>query len=218
MAFSLFESKKSKEEKAKLAEKAKFEAEINAKVAANTERKKVEKMIGEIDKSISDLMAQAADAKRKGYAPVYKQCLSFIKVAKARKAQAEMFLAQISAMQQMKKLADNSKSLLGSMNSIMSSLGKISMDPEVMRGIQKDFMTAQADLDRQSGKIDTFLDGMEMMIPEDMDLDTEQYQDDEIEAEIDSLLATGALHNLGTGSHTASADDTMDYLNRILNS
>ena len=219
MAFGFFESKKSKEEKQKAAENAKFEAEVNAKIAASTEKKKIEKMVAETEKAIAELTNQAAAAKAKGYEPVYRQCVNFIKVAKARRAQAEMFLAQINMMQQMKKLADNSKTLLGSMNNVMSSLGKLSMDPEVMRNIQKDFTSAQVALDAQNDKLDAFYDGMEMVMPEDTDLDVEQFSDADIDAEIDSLLANNALNNAGVSSGAgSSADkDTMAYLNSVLN-
>jgi hypothetical protein len=214
----LFESKEKKAKRLEEEARAKADAEYYAKREAEQQKRKIEKMIAETDKSIEELKAQAASAKANGYAPVYKQCVSFIKVAKTRRAQAEMFLAQINAMQQMKKLADNSKALLGSMNSVMNSLGKLSMDPEVMRGIQRDFDTAQMELDKQSDKIDVFLDGIDTSMVDDSEIDSELFSDADIDSEIDALLANSALSNAGApGKSDSAQDDTTAYLNKMLN-
>jgi ParB-like chromosome segregation protein Spo0J len=86
------------------AEQARQDALYEAKFAAKQERKKVEKTIDEIDKSLSGLMTKAADAKAKGYNDVYRQCVMMIKVAKGRRMQAEKFLFQMDAMQEIQNI------------------------------------------------------------------------------------------------------------------
>ena len=88
----LFTSKEKKEKAMADAAAAAADAEFQAKFAAKQERKKVEKTISEIDKSLEGLMAKAAESKSKGYEDVYRQCISMIKVARGRKMQAEKFL------------------------------------------------------------------------------------------------------------------------------
>ena len=98
---------KSKEEKAEIkkkqqeaAENAKAEAEWEAKYAAKTEKKKVQKLIAEIEQKEQALIKNAAEAKSKGYMDVYRTQISFIKVARTRKMQAEKFLFQVDAMEE----------------------------------------------------------------------------------------------------------------------
>ena len=215
---ALFESKEKKAKRLEEEARAKADAEYAAKREADMQKRKIEKMIAEFDKSIAEFTNQAASAKANGYAPVYKQCVGFIKVAKAKRLQAQMFLAQIGAMQQMKKLAEHSKDLLGSMNSVMNTLGKFSLDPEVMRNIQKDYDTAQMELDKQSDKIDMFFEGIDTSMIEDVELDIDQFSDAEIDSEIDALLANSALANVGASSAApAQQNETDAYLSKMLN-
>jgi hypothetical protein len=124
---ALFESKEKKLKRQQAEEDAKANAEFEAKFAAKTEKKKVEKTIAEVDKSLQILMNKAAEAKSKGYEDVYRQCVGMIKITKGRKIQAEKFLFQMDAMQEIQNVSKNSMELLGSMNNIMSSLGKLSL-------------------------------------------------------------------------------------------
>ncbi len=198
---------------------ARADAEFEAKYAAKQEKKRVEKMITEIDQSVQSLITKAAAAKQKGYTGVYRQCVSFIKVARARRQQAEMFLFQVDAMQDMKSLADSSKDLLGSMGNIMNTLGKLSMDKEVMMSAQRDFANTQRELEKQTANIDMFLSGMEMSMPDDMGMDASLFSDADIDAEIDSFIVDSTLKNAGniSGEASDSQDAEIDYLKQMLN-
>lgn len=210
---ALFESKEKKKQREEAEAAARADAEFQASFTAKQERKKVEKMIAEIDKTLGEMMKNAAQAKAKGYTTSYQQYVQFIKVGRARKKQAEMFLFQMDAMQQMQSISKSSSSLLGSMNTIMTSLGKLSLDKSVMMETQRNFASTQQNLDKQSASIEQFLSGMEMSMPEDDDLDTAQYTDSSIDQEIDSLMMTGAIENA-----TATADNgSLDYLKQMLN-
>lgn len=208
-----------KQKAAEAAEAARAEAEYAAKYAAKQERKKVEKMVGEFDRSIVSLMQKAAAAKTKGYSEIYRQCLSFIKIAKARKKQAEVFLFQIDAMQEMQSLSKSSSEMLTSMGTIMESLGKLSVDKSVMSDTQSAFRKAQQGLERQSMEIDRFLDGMEMSFS-----DEEGTQSDaEIEAEIGRYMSergidssTAVPGSLPTGA--GETGDDMEYFKKLLQS
>lgn len=63
----LFKSKERKQREAEAAEAARADAEYEAKATARQEKKKAEKVIAEMDKSIQSFMQKAADAKSKGY-------------------------------------------------------------------------------------------------------------------------------------------------------
>lgn len=215
-----FESKEKKAKRLEAEANAKADAEFQAKYTAKQERKKVEKMVASIDGSISALISKAAAAKAKGYTQVYQQCISFIKVARARKMQAETFLFQMDAMQEMKALSENSKDLLNSMSNIMGTLGKLSLDPTVMMQTQKDLNKTQMELDKQGASIDTFLDGMQMIMPEDANLDTAQFDDNDIAAEIDAFTINNALNNIDLGSGTSSESSAAnnELFAQVLNS
>ena len=164
-----FNDKKiSKKEKRELElQEAREQAEWDAKFAAKQEKKKISKLIEDITKSEKDIMANAAVAKSKGYADVYKQQLSALKLARARRMQAEKFLFQIDSMEKMKSIADSSTELLGSMGNIMNTLGRLSLDKDEMRKTQQNFMQTQKNLTQQSMTIEQFFNQMEMMLPEE---------------------------------------------------
>jgi predicted nucleic acid-binding Zn-ribbon protein len=216
-------SKEKKKQMEEAAEQARQDALYEAKIAAKNERKKVEKTIAEIDKSLSGLMTKAADAKAKGYNDVYRQCVTMIKVAKGRKMQAEKFLFQMDAMQEIQNIADSSSSLLASMGNIMNTLGKVSLDKNVMQDAQKNFMQAQRELDMQSNNIERFMGAMEMQLPED-EMAQVGFSDDDIDAEIDAMLLGNAINNAtvtpGAAPATAAPgganiDNEMDYLKKL---
>lgn len=213
---------KSREEKRlqkeREAEEAKANAEFDAKLTAKQERKKVEKTVAEMDKSVSTLMERAAGAKVKGYTDMYRMCISMIKVARARKRQAEMFLFQMDAMQEMQKLANDSQALLGSMSAVMNSLGKLSLDKTVMLNSQRDFASVQRELERQTMNIDSFLGGMEMQLPDD-GFDTTDLSDSSIEAEIDEFINGGTVNiDAASPSSTGNTDADMERIKQLLNS
>ena len=219
----LFNSKEKKRQQEEAAEQARQDALYEAKFAAKQERKKVEKTIDEIDKSLSGLMTKAADAKAKGYNDVYRQCVMMIKVAKGRRMQAEKFLFQMDAMQEIQNIADSSSGLLASMSNIMNTLGKVSLDKNVMQDAQKNFMQAQRELDMQSNNIERFMGAMEMQLPED-DMAQVGFSDEDIDAEIDAMLLGNAINNatVTPGSVPSAAtpgntsiDNEMDYLKKL---
>ena len=191
MAFE--EKKLSRKERKELeAQQAREQAEWDAKFAAKQEKKKIGKLIDDITKTEKDIMENAALAKSKGYADVYRQQLSALKVARARKVQAEKFLFQIDSMEKMKSIADSSTELLGSMGSIMSTLGKLSLDKETMKKTQQDFMKTQQNLSKQSMSIEQFFGQMEMMMPDDDEMieDDGGLLESNLEDEIQAILNT----------------------------
>lgn len=215
---------KNKEEKRlqkeREAEEAKANAEFDAKLTAKQERKKVEKTVAEMDKSVSALMERAAGAKVKGYTDMYRSCISMIKVARARKRQAEMFLFQMDAMQEMQSLAKNSQELLGSMSNVMNSLGKLSLDKTVMMNSQRDFAAVQRELERQTMSIDSFLGTMEMQLPND-GFDASDLSDSSIEAEIDEFINGGSINLDGapaSASSPSGGDVDIERIKGLLNS
>ena len=142
MGINIFKSKEKKQQEAEAAAAAKEEAEYEAKFAAKQERKKAAKIIVEMDKSIQTFTQKAAEAKAKGYTTIYKQCVSFIRTAKAKQRQAEEFVYQIDAMLEMHNMAKNSSELLNSISNVMNTLGKISLDKSVLMANQRDFQKA----------------------------------------------------------------------------
>ena len=129
-----------------------------------------------------------------------------------------MFLFQIEAMQEMQSISKSSSELLGSMNTIMTSLGKLSLDKSVMLNTQRDFMAAQRELDKQSASLDQFLSGMEMQM-DDGDMDLSQFSDSSIEAEIDSLMMGSAINSAnGNLSSTGNMGSELDDLAKQLSS
>lgn len=213
----MFNGKEKKLKKSEEEAAAKAEAEFQAKYAAKQEKRKVEKIISDVDKTIQTLMTRAADAKAKGYTDMYRSCISFIKVARARKKQAEVFLFQMEAMQEMQSLSKSSAELLGSMSNIMNSLGKLSLDKTAMLNSQKDFSAAQMELDKQTANIEQFLSGMEMRVSDDESAD--QFSDSSIEAEIDSLIMGNSI-SIATPTFDSStnADSDLDSLKKLLES
>ncbi len=209
-----------KEKKRKLAEEqeaAKADAEFEAKFTAKQEKKKVEKIVGEMDKTINTLVARAAGAKAKGYTDIYKNCLSLIKVARARKKQAETFLFQMEAMQEMQALAKSSQELLGSMGSVMNSLGKLSLDKTVMLNSQKDFLATQRELEKQSMNIETYLSTMESNVDDGAD-GAQEFSDGDIEAEIDKFMVGNSINASSASSSQGGNDggEDMEYLKKML--
>ncbi|NCA92879.1 hypothetical protein EOM82_06500 [bacterium] len=210
--------KEKKQKKEEQAASAKADAEFQAKYVAKQEKRKVEKNIAEIDKSIANFIAKAAEAKAKGYTDIYKKSISFIKTARVRKKQAEMFLFQMDAMQEMQNISKNSSELLTSMNNVMNSLGALSLDRAVVMTTQRDFLKTQTELDKQSDNIENALSGMEMQIMDDDGLDA--LSDDGIEAEIAALMAGNSADALSVGSSVSvekNADSEMEYLQKMLN-
>jgi hypothetical protein len=164
---------KSKEEKAEIKRKqqeaidnAKAEAEWEAKYAAKTEKKKVQKLIAEIEQKEQALIKNAAEAKSKGYMDVYRTQISFIKVARTRKMQAEKFLFQVDAMETMKSISDSSTGLLNSMSAIASTLGSLTIDKAAMMETQKNFIKTQEQLSRQNDMLEESSSSMEMTMDE----------------------------------------------------
>lgn len=215
------EKKLSRKERKELEEKERREQlEWDSKFAAKQEKKKIEKLIMEISKSEKEIIAQAAQAKTKGYGDVYKVQLSALKVARARKVQAEKFLFQIDTMEKMKSLSDSSSQLLGSMNSIMSSLGKLSLDKDEMKRSQQNFAQAQRNLGQQAQSIDMFFSQMEMQLPDDDDMmmDDVSYGNEDLEREINSYIMGEAPASSGMGGSANNAvNDELAQLQQLLN-
>ena len=197
-----------KEQKELAAQQAREDAEWEAKFAAKQEKKKITRLIEEIDKTEKEIMENAAAAKAKGYADVYRQQLSALKVARARKVQAEKFIFQIDAMEKMKSIADSSTELLNSMGTIMNTLGKLSIDKEKMKQTQKDFMQTQQNLNKQSMSIEQFFGQMEMMIPEE---DEMMLEDDGgmLEANLENEIQ--AILNAKSGEGAGMDDDIAKF-------
>ena len=212
MAF--FMSKAKKEEQARAAEDAKREAEFNAKYAAKTERKNVEKIVTEMDQSLVALKQKAAEAKSKGYEDVYRQQVYAIKIAMGRKAQAEKFLFQMDTMQMMQKISGSSERLLDSMNNIMSTLGKLSLDPTAMRDAQRNFAETQKKLESQSAAIERGLDGTVMTMPSDEELGAD-VSDAAIDAEIEAMILNGQISTAAAPAGTAANNSDSAVLNEL---
>lgn len=196
-----------KERKELEAQQAKEQLEWDAKFAAKQKKKEIQKLIAEIEKKEKEIIANAAAAKTKGYNDVYRVQLSALKVARARKVQAEKFLFQIDTMEQMKSLSDSSQNLLGAMGDIMNTLGKLALDKDEMRQSQLDFANAQRNLDKQSQSIEQFFSQMEMNLPdEDDDMMADVgYGNEDLESEINSFIlgeSTG-----GSGMSEAENDE-----------
>lgn len=211
---ALFTSKEKREKKQQEAEAARSEAEFQAKFAAKQEKKKVEKIIAEVDRSLQTLMTKAAESKARGYNDVYRQCLGMIKIAKGRKMQAEKFLFQMEAMQEIQNISKNSMEMLGSMNTIMNSLGKLSLDPTVMQNTQRNFLKAQGELDRQSSTIDGFVEGLTMNMPDDDELGA-NFSDADIEADIDSMILGSQINNATVAPSGKSESDELAELRKL---
>lgn len=199
-------------------------AEFEAKYAAKQEKKKVEKVVSEMDKICQNLMQKAAEARMKGQGTVYKTYVQQIKIARARKNQAENFLAQVEAMEGMRSIANSSKELLDSMGVIMNSIGKLTLDRAAMAESQKDFMKVQQGLEKQSATIDQYLSGAEMMLPDDeMSSLAMAEVDSDIDAEIAAFMTNNTLNAVGSATYSqpsaaAGVSDDIDNLKKMLNS
>lgn len=191
-------NKQTKEEKARAAEEAQREQEFQAKYTAKMKKKEVEKLIAEINKTEQNLIQRAAAAKQKGYGQIYTQCVTFIKVTRARKAQAEQFLFQMECMQDMQALSKNTAGLLGAMQEIAGSLGKLSLDKNVMMETQRNFAKTQSELDKQGMMFDQFLGSMEMALPDEVS--DGGAADPMIDAEIDAFMLNGSLGSFSGAS------------------
>ena len=211
----MFNNKEKKRLKAEAEAKAKEEAEFEAKFTAKQERKKVEKIIAEVDKSEKALLVKAAEAKQKGQTAIYANYVTAIKVARSRKHQAETFLAQVDVMQEMQSITNSSKELLSSMGNIMNSLGKLTLDRSAMMDTQRDFARVQQDLDRQGGTIEQFLSNMEMMIPTDDSPVVGVSVDKDIDAEIDALLVNKSLGGSAAFSSSSSSQNEDEELKKM---
>ena len=190
---------KSKEEKAEIKRKeqeaaanAKQEAELNAKMTAKTKKKEVQKLIEKIGQQEQLLIQKAAEAKAKGFMDIYRNQISFIKVARARKMQAEKFLFQVEAMETMKSIADSSSGLLDAMGAIAGTLGALTIDKGAMLEVQKNFAKTQEQLDRQNMLLDEFTSGMEMSMDEvDVsDIDSPGLKEQDIANDIDLYISS----------------------------
>lgn len=209
------------EAEAKAKEEAQANAEFEAKFAAKQERRKVEKLVAEFDKSCQTLLGKAVEAKAKGQGAIYKTYVTAIKVARARKAQAENFLAQIDAMQEMQSITNSSKELLGSMGTIMGSLGKLTMDRSAVIESQKEFAAVQQSLERQGAGIDSYFSTLSDMLPDGQDDSYAMGEaDSDIDAEVNAILrgsASSSGSSSGSSAGSSSSGD-LDDLKRMLNS
>ena len=204
-----------KERKEIEAQQAKEQLEWDAKFAAKQKKKEIQKLIAEIEKKEKEIIANAAAAKTKGYNDVYRVQLSALKVARARKVQAEKFLFQIDTMEQMKSLSDSSQNLLGAMGDIMNTLGKLALDKDEMRQSQLDFANAQRNLDKQSQSIEQFFSQMEMNLPdEDDDMMADVgYGNEDLESEINSFILG---ENTGGSGASEAENDEIAQLRQML--
>ncbi len=203
--------KEKKLKKAQEEERAREDAEFEAKFAARRERKNVEKIVADMEKTTKSLLVKAAEAKKKGQTTVYRNYVTTIKVARARKQQAENFLAQVDVMQEMQSITNSSKALLSSMGSIMNSLGKLTLDRSAILESQRDFAATQRELDKQGMTIEQFLSGMEMNLPEDESAYADMSGvDKEIDAEVDSIILGGSASSAGTGTAPAAESGSSD--------
>lgn len=208
-----------KERKALEAEQAREQMEWDAKFAAKQKKKEIQKLIVEIEKSEKDIIANAAAAKTKGYNDVYRVQLSALKVARARKTQAEKFLFQIDTMEQMKSLSDSSQKLLGSMGDIMNTLGKLALDKDEMKKSQMDFANAQRNLDKQSQSIEQFFSQMEMNLPDEDDemMSDVGFASEDLEKEINSFIL-GERSSGSSNPTSQAANDEIAQLREMLGS
>lgn len=202
-----------KEKKELEAKAAREQAEWDAKYAARQEKKNIQKLISEIEKKEKEIIANAAAAKAKGYGDVYKIQLSALKVARARRVQAEKFLFQIDAMESMKSLSASSQALLGSMGNIMGSLGKLSLDKDEMKKNQMGFAMAQKNLEQQSQSIEQFFSQMEMVLPDEDDeiIGDVGFTSDSLDSEINAYMQNG-----GTVSNDSAMNDEISKLTEML--
>jgi hypothetical protein len=210
------DKKLSRKEKKELeAQQAKEQLEWDAKFAAKQKKKEIQKLIAEIEKKEKEIIANAAAAKTKGYNDVYRVQLSALKVARARKVQAEKFLFQIDTMEQMKSLSDSSQKLLGAMGDIMNTLGKLALDKDEMRQSQLDFANAQRNLDKQSQSSEQFFSQMEMNLPdEDDDMMADVgYGNEDLESEINSFILG---ENTGGSGMSEAENDEIAQLRQML--
>ena len=210
----IFESKEKKQKRLEAEAAAKEDAEFEAKMVAKQEKKKVSKTIDDVDKAMKALMEKAAAAKSKGYEDIYRQCLSLIKVTKARKMQAEKFLFQVEAMETMQSISQGSESLLQSMNSIMGTLGKLSVDKSVMLNTQKNFGETQRKLEMESNNLEQFLSGMEMHFD---DGSSEQFSDSTIEDEVNQFMLGNAIDDSKVSVSSSGADSELEAMKKMLN-
>lgn len=210
----IFESKEKKQKRLEAEAAAKEEAEFEAKMVAKQEKKKVGKTIEEVDKAMKALMEKAAAAKSKGYEDIYRQCLSLIKVTKARKMQAEKFLFQVEAMETMQSISKGSEGLLQSMNSIMGTLGKLSVDKSVMINTQRNFGETQRKLEMESNNLEQFLSGMEMHFD---DGSSDQFSDSSIEDEVNQFMMGNAIDDSKVSVSSSGADSELEAMKKMLN-
>ena len=210
----IFESKEKKQKRLEAEAAAKEEAEFEAKMVAKQEKKKVGKTIEEVDKAMKALMEKAAAAKSKGYEDIYRQCLSLIKVTKARKMQAEKFLFQVEAMETMQSISKGSEGLLQSMNSIMGTLGKLSVDKSVMINTQKNFGETQRKLEMESNNLEQFLSGMEMHFD---DGSSDQFSDSSIEDEVNQFMMGNEIDDSKVSVSSSGADSELEAMKKMLN-
>ncbi len=210
------EEKLSRKERKALEEaKAREQAEWEAKYEAKNRKKEIQKLIAEIEKSERVIIANAAAAKAKGYSDVYSVQLSALKVARARKTQAEKFLFQIDTMEEMKSISGNSQKLLSAMGGIMNTLGKLALDKDEMKKSQVNFNSAQKNLDKQSMTIEQFYSQMEMTLPEEESdiLGDIGFSGADLEGEISSYMSG---ESSGGSASSADSGDEIEKLRAML--
>lgn len=202
-----------KERKAAEAERVREEAEWAAKQAAGKAKRDAKKFIEEVTKAERGIIESAAVAKAKGYADVYRQQLSALKIARARRVQAEKFLFQVDTMEKMKSISAQSSTLLESMNAVMGTLGKLTLDKDEMRKTQQNFAQSQRNLEQQSNSIEQFFMGMEQYLPEEESfIDTDTIAVTDLEQEIADFQSMSA----GGTSGAASVDPDVAEFQKML--
>ena len=213
------EKKLSRKEKKELdAQKAREDAEWEAKYKLKIARRDVTKMIAEMQKCEAGFIQNAANARMEGYEDSYRQQIGCLKLARARIAQAKKFLYQMDAMENMKKLTDSSSKMLSTMGDIMGSLGKLTLDKEAMRNSQREFAETTKNLETQSMTIDAFLSGMEFSMPDDDSLlmGSGMTSDDAYDDEISRFIVDNNLSATNIGAKTNSASAELADLEKAL--
>lgn len=134
------------------------DAEFEARYAAKTEAKNVEKYIKTISDSIEKLMSKAVEAKKLGLEKSFVQLATQVKVLKLRQKQAQSFMFQYDIMLDMKDISKASTTFMQSMNVIMESLGGMNFAKEEMEASRKILAKSNSNLEKQTMMIDNVLE------------------------------------------------------------
>ena len=123
----------------------------------------------------------------------------------------------MDTMEKMKNLAKSSTALLGSMNTIMASLGKLSLDKNEMKKSQQNFANAQKNLGQQSQTIEQFFSQMEMHLPDDDDslMDDVSYGNEALENEVMAFMSGDSVGS-NTQNNSQTANDEFAELRGLL--